>query len=338
MNFQIFRSTFNPYHEIGRFKRNWRKLIAYDFKVKYLLYRLKWNLISHFPVKLAVPIHVDIELASACNLKCIMCPHGDSTYDNDSGIMEDSLARKLIQDCIENGVTSIKLSGRGEALLHRNLVEYVKMAKQGGILDVMFNTNALLLKPSLSKALIEADLDLIIISIDGATKETYESIRRGSDFDIVVKNVKNLLKLKKELGGSKPMVRLQFVKMKDNINEFESFIQSWQDDVDVLVGIDYSNRVKQKDKSVKQQTKTGRSYCPHPFRRLSINYKGEALMCCVDWDSKYKVGDMNTESIKDVWEGRLMEYGRTCIKKLEHHKINSCRTCFSPISYKFKSK
>jgi MoaA/NifB/PqqE/SkfB family radical SAM enzyme len=338
MNFGIFKSSFNPYHEIGWFKRNWRKLLSYNFSLKYLTYRLKWNLIGRYPIPLSSPIHVDIETASACNLKCIMCPHGDKNYEHDNGIMKDSLARKLIQDCIDSAVISIKFSGRGEALLHKNMVEYVEMAKEGGVLDVMFNTNALLLTPTISKGLIKAGLDLIIISIDGTTKEIYEKIRKGSDFDTVVNNVENLIQMKRDLGVSKPMIRLQFVKMEDNIHEFDDFIKKWQAKVDVIVGIDYSNRVNQKDKSIQKRVATGRTYCPHPFRRLAINYKGDALMCCVDWDSRYKVGDMNQQSIKEVWSSQPIQYGRECIRKLDHKKIVSCRTCFSPISYKYENQ
>lgn len=333
--FNFFKSSFNPYKEIGSLKKNLKKIAIYKYNPRFLLYRLKWHLLGGVPFKTRSPIHVDIETASACNLKCVMCPHGAEGYKQNIGIMKDGVARKIIKDCIASGVTSIKFSGRGEATLHKNLVDYVEMAKAGGILDVMFNTNALLLTPEKSKALVDAGIDLIIISIDGTTKETYENIRKGSNFETVVNNVKSLLEYRKMKRKRQPMVRLQFVKMDENIHEFDSFVSYWQDKVDVLVGIDYSNRIKQKDKSVQKRKKAGRAYCPHPFRRLSINYRGDALMCCVDWDSKYKVGDMTTQTLDQVWNGERFGYGRKCIKALEHHKILSCKNCFSPISYEW---
>lgn len=327
----------SPYHEIGFTKSTISKIKSYGLDYRYILYRAKWNLLGKRPFATAAPIHVDIETASSCNLKCTMCPHGKEGYDMEKGIMKDELARKIIKDCIDSGVTSIKLSGRGEALLNKHLVDYVHMAKQGGILDVMFNTNALLLTEEKSRALVDAGLDLLIISIDGSTKDTYNAIRIGSDYDTVIANLNHILDYKKSKSTNKPMIRLQFVKMEENIHEFEEFNRMWKDKVDVIVGLDFSDRTDGGDKSAMKRVKTGRAYCPHPFRRLTINSSGKALMCCVDWDNKYPVGDMNTDTIKDVWHGKRIQTGRTCIKNLEHNKIPSCRDCFSPISYTWKT-
>jgi len=325
----------SAYHELNFMRSTWNKFKVVGFSPRYFSYRLKWNLLGKYSLQTKIPTHVDIELSSFCNLKCVMCPHGDEDNDIQKGLIDYDLARKVIKECAEFGVSSLKFSGRGEMLMHPRFPELVEYAKSLGILDVMFNTNALLLTPEVTKRVVDCGVDLIIISIDGATKETYEQIRVDGNYDILVTNLDYLLDYREKKGGNKPMVRLQFVKMKENIHEFEMFQQLWKDKVDVLVGLDYSNRSEQTDKSVVGRKTIGRDYCPHPWRRLTIASSGKALMCCVDWDIKYPVGDVNKENIYDIWNGKKIKYGRKCIKNLEHHKIPSCRDCFAPVSYKW---
>jgi len=319
------RNTLNKMRVIGL---NW----------DYFLYRTKWNLLGKYPFSTRVPIHVDIELSSYCNLKCTMCPHGDKNIELEQGFIDTVLAKKIIDECGRYGVASLKFSGRGEAMLHPDFVDLIKHAKAAGLLDIMFNTNGLNLTEEIARELVNSQIDLIIISIDGASKETYEKIRVGGDFETLVNNINYLVNYRKKIKARKPMIRLQFVKMQENMHEFEAYQKMWRDTVDVLVGLDYSNRVGDEDKSTLERTKIGRAYCPHPWRRLTVTSRGKALMCCVDWDSKYVVGDCSNATIKEIWHGKAIQHGRACIKKLQHENIPSCKDCFAPISYKWKDR
>ena len=327
----------DAYHELSFLRSTWNKFRVVGINPRYLNYRLKWNLLGKYPLKTRVPIHVDIELSSFCNIKCIMCPQGKEDYEViKRGLMDFELARKVIQECAEFGVTSLKFSGRGEAMLHPKFEYLIKYAKSLGILDVMFNTNGLMLNEEMIRNVVDAGVDLTIISIDGATKETYEKIRIGGDFNTLKNNIEYIVNYRKEAKCVKPIIRLQFVKMKENIHEFKKFQDMWGKKVDVLVGLDYSNRIGQKSRSIESRLQIGRAYCPHPWRRLTVTSSGMALMCCVDWDIKYSVGDCSKQSIYEIWNSDKMEYGRKCIKNLEHHKIPSCRDCPAPVSYKWR--
>ena len=328
-------SSGNPYNEINFLRSSWKKIKSRGIDPRYYTYRLKWNFLGIYPMKTKVPTHVDIELSSACNLKCVMCPHGVDGYGLQKGFMDFDLAQKVISECVSFGITSIKFSGRGEQLLHPKFTDLVKYAKSSGILDVMFNTNGLLLTKDKIKSVVRSGVDLIIISIDGATKETYEKIRVSGNYDKLVHNINALIDYRSNEKSSKPMIRLQFVKMKENLHEFEEFQRMWKNKVDVLVGLDYSNRSAQNDKSVKNKKAICRAYCPHPWRRLTVTSSGKVLMCCADWDIKYAVGDSRTENIYEIWNGKKIMYGRKCIANLEHDKIPSCKDCFAPISYKW---
>ena len=120
----------------------------------------------------------------------------------------------------------------------------------------------------LEQGTLNAGIDLIIISIDGNTKETYEKIRIGGDFEKLEQNIEYLLHYRNEKKYSRPLVRLQYVKMKENIQEFEEFKARWSDKADVLVGLDYSKRVEQESKALIDKKAQGRAYCAEPWRRL----------------------------------------------------------------------
>ena len=106
--------------------------------------------------------------------------------------MDLSLCKDIISEASSKGIFAVKFNLRGEPLLNKDLSKMVKFAKDKGIIDVFFNTNALLLNEGLSYQLIEAGLDRIIISFEGFDKTTYESYRRGSNFGRLGGNCQSL--------------------------------------------------------------------------------------------------------------------------------------------------
>ena len=120
-------------------------------------------------------------------------------------------------------VNSVYLSGWGEPLLHKRLVDMVKVAKEAGCY-VGFTTNGTLLTYEISKKLVDLNLDLIEISLDGATPQTYEEIRKGAKFKNVIDNISTLISLKHKVRKAKPKVMLSFLMMKKNINELSLIV------------------------------------------------------------------------------------------------------------------
>ena len=326
------------YLEQNLLRSNINKFRSIGINYTYLKYRAKWKLATRWPIYFKSPIHADIELSSNCNMKCIMCPHGieSSSKEFIQEIMDFDVAKKIINECAELGVSSIKFSGRGEAMMHPNIAELVKLAKSLGIIEVMINTNGLLLKNNRTESLLDAGTDLIIISIDGSTKDTYEKIRIKGNYDVVTKNVDNLIKLKKHKKLKKPLIRLQFTIMKENVDEFAEFKKQWEDKVDILVGLNYNQRGDQESKAVDNPIVTGRAYCSEPWRRMTFTSTGSVQMCCADWYNKSPVGDITKQSVSDIWNGNLLNKYKKYIENLQHDKIIACKECFVPDTYTYK--
>jgi radical SAM protein with 4Fe4S-binding SPASM domain len=122
--------------------------------------------------------------------------------------------------------------GLGEPLLHPDLVAMVAAARARGI-RVGFNTNGTLLTTAKAEALVDAGLDWLHVSVDGATAETFEHIRDGARFGQVVRNLRRLVEVRRQRGGTRPTIQLNTVLMRANVGELPDLVRLAAD-----VGVD----------------------------------------------------------------------------------------------------
>ncbi|UCD03765.1 MAG: radical SAM protein [Candidatus Woesearchaeota archaeon] len=301
--------------------------------LNYRKYRLKWIYAPKLKLVTKFPLHLDIEASSGCNLRCIMC--FNAVKRTPPGLISWNLYKKIIDEGSKNNLCSIKLNWRGEPLLHPKIVEMVDYAKKKGIIDVQFNTNGQLLDKEKADGLIEAGLDRIIFSIDGASKDVYERIRVGGSYDKLTENVEYFLKRKKELNAVKPFVRVQMVKLKQNEHEINKFVDFWEPKVDEVF-VNPEIHYKENKPYVEGSTIVGRKACSMLWQRLVISYDGKVMMCCGDWKMKSILGDVNKETIHNIWNGKKLNAIRKHHKNLNHHLIPACKDCLELESYKLK--
>lgn len=291
----------------------------------YKEYRRKWEENPKNFIVDDFPIHIDLEMNTDCNLRCFMCFQSFDTPKKQ--VMEFDLIKKIIDEGSEKGGLSIKTQYRGEPLLYKNLPEVVKYAKSKGYIEVMFNTNAILLSEDISLALIEAGIDKIICSIDGYTKEIYEEIRVGGNFEVILKNIKYLIKLKKKLGSQKPIVRVQMVDTPKNHHQIEGYIEFWKNIVDEVAIEDMLDwKADAEDYSPLEDWA-----CAQLWQRLVVLADGDVLPCCrgiQGGNEKLVVlGNAYNESIENLWKGKRITELRSLHMQGLSHKIRMCRLC-----------
>lgn len=292
------------------------------FGKKYEEYRRKWFEYPQKKILSEFPLHLDVESTNACNLRCVMCAR--NFMSEKIGHMSWGLFKKVIDEGAKYNLPSIKLNLRGEPLLHPKLPKMVKYAKDKGILEVQFNTNGLLLTERKSRELITAGLDRIIFSLDGATKETYEKIRTGSNFETVVNNVKTFIKSRNSCGLKKPCVRIQMVKMRENENEVEQFIKMW---INVASRVAISTKREPHEKGAKSTSQLEHFPCHQIWQRMAIWWSGEVTMCCGDWHGEYILGDAKKSSLYELWHGEKLNWIREAHAKGRFNEIPVCARC-----------
>jgi len=268
--------------------------------LSFLLYRLKWNLYPRFHYVSSFPLHIDIEVTNKCNLRCTMCVQQSEEGRKNQGEIDFDMVCRILES-IGGRVYSLKFNWRGEPLLYRRLPELIAKAKDSGISEIQINTNGLLLTKKLSRNLIEAGLDRIIFSIDGHSPETYEKIRVGGSYRVLLDNVHGFLKERKLQNTSFPIVRVQMCVGEDNIQEKENFIKHWLSfgtQVGIIGKQDRTHRVDLESCKIKKVV------CKQPWQRLTISWDGRVFSCCGDHWEKSPLWKITTEmSVQEIRDG-----------------------------------
>jgi MoaA/NifB/PqqE/SkfB family radical SAM enzyme len=119
---------------------------------------------------------------------------------------------------------NVYLSGWGEPLLNPFFVEMIQRAKKAGC-SVGFTTNGELLEAPVGEKLIDLQTDVVSFSLAGATGKTHESLRRGSSFKNLTKNIRTITRLKKTWRSDKPKIILLFMMTQKNMHELSRSIE-----------------------------------------------------------------------------------------------------------------
>ena len=318
--FDNFFSIERDYFTVGGFKKDWNFFVKKSNIFSHLIDRIKFQYYPKFLISASFPTHLEVEAASKCQMRCPMCY---TTYmkDHFKGIMKMDLYKKIIDEAAANNAYSIKLSWRGEPLLNPNLVEMIKYAKKKGIKDVAFLTNAELLTEKKSEELIESGLDWISISADG-TDEIYNKIRFPAKFKETINKIKYLKKLRTDRKQVKPLIRVQSI-LTAVENNSSKFYKSWEGIADKINVI--ADHIRDYEMDTKKIEYNQFFLCPKPFQRITIGHDGRVHQCINDYDGRNILGDINKQTIKEVWDGEISKKLRDSFKK--HTFLNENAPC-----------
>jgi radical SAM protein with 4Fe4S-binding SPASM domain len=287
----------------------------------HLVDRVKWHVYPRLYIKPKFPTHLEVEVSSACNLRCPFCK---STEMRNAGIkfgknMDWELYKKIIDECTKSSVYSIKLSWRGEPLVHPKISSMVWYAKDKGIKDVAFLTNGTNLNPYTNLELVNAGLDWI--SFDGF-KEDYERIRHPANFEQVIENIKDLRNCREYFSCKKPQIRIQSIQSVIKGREKE-FLRLWDGIADKVYFIpDQVRTLEEKD-----YNQDPNYICPNPWQRMVIAADGTVPQCITDYSCGNILGDVNRQTISEIWHGASFELFRKQMKEGRRLKRKPCRIC-----------
>lgn len=250
------------------------------------------------------PVNMIIETTSFCNLKCSMC--AQPSMLRPKGNMEFRTFKKIADEVAEiRPETILWLDLFGEPLINvDNLISMIRYAKAIGLKDVRLSTNGLLLTKRVSELLVVSGLDYIAISVDAHSSRTYEKIRVGGDFRTLMHNIIQILHDRNRVESPLKIVT-QFIVMEENEAEVDSFKKYWLDQgavVRIRPKMSWRNTVKADNLNL---TSKDRYPCPWLMREMPIHWTGKVAQCSFDYEGEYSPGDVNKQSIKEIWEETL---------------------------------
>jgi radical SAM protein with 4Fe4S-binding SPASM domain len=256
-----------------------------------------------------------------------MCPNKDLPK-REKGFMTLDLFRGII-DQAKDFAFDINLAHRGESLLHPRIVEAVRIAKQSGLLTRL-HTNGSLLTRDLSKGLIEAGLDHISFSFDGLTRETYQRIRKGGDFDRTLSRILEFLEVKRELGSRRPVTAVEVINF-ENVAGFElnrsreAFRRRFKSlPLDSFVVKQMHNWAGEIEAARESRSYTA---CPFPWNAMVISWDGTVTPCTQDFFNRMPVGNAGDTSLEEIWNGEKMTDLRRRLADGDLERLPVCREC-----------
>lgn len=303
-------------------------------------YRRMWEATARMEFVPEYPIHIDFELNYTCNIRCPMCPHSMPEFKAlagyDNFVMPAAVFKDVIREGGPLGLRSLRLNLLGEPLLRKDLADLIAFARAQGIVDVMINTNGVLLSVETSERLIEAGLTRLMVSLDAMSKEVHDRVRAGSDLDLVISNVFRFLDVRRRKGRRLPLLRVSFVRLKWNQHELGAFIDYWKKHADYLSiqgCIDYTTLLSDG---------TGNDYflsdqeleefkCPQPFQRAAIYVNGDVAPCCsgAEFFRSRPIGNVSRQSLYKLWQSHVVKELRELHARGDWRRSDVCVRCVS---------
>ena len=168
-----------------------------------------------------LPVCVYLETTNRCNLLCTTCPRTYAELEPPAD-MSWPLFTSIVDQIpdLERAV----LHGVGEPMLVKNLPKMVRYLKDRGTY-VLFNTNGTVLNERNGRALIEAGLDELRVSLDAANAKSFLAVRGKDYFGRILKNVRAFRALQEREGHARPRVSAWLTGLRETVAELPAFVQ-----------------------------------------------------------------------------------------------------------------
>jgi len=269
---------------------------------------------------------VRYEVTDHCNASCIMCPRDKHEHAREHGIMDQAAYERSIDEVVALGAQKVVLTGFGEPMLDKRLELKIAYAKSKG-LSTYIISNGSILNSKRARTILEAGLDEIRVSFYGMQPSTYNAVMQGLDFDKTMKGMTEFLRLRDEL-GAKTKVQVSYLEMEENKIDSGRFQEYWEPLVDAIEiwrphnfgdGRDYRERIEQ----VEVKTSCGRP----ENGPLQIQWNGEVIPCCYDYNNQIILGNAFTQPVLDILNGPKYRLLRWAHRNKQFNAFPYCDQC-----------
>lgn len=295
---------------------------------EYLLRRISPG--ERYEDLLSFPRYLEIETVNVCNARCPMCTIED--WERGSKPMTDALFKKVADEVIAHApeVKRVSLYRDGEPLIDRKLPGRVATLKDGGIQNVAISTNVSLLNEERSRALLEAGLDIVIMSIDSLQKDVFEQIRVRLNFEQVLENALRFIELRNQI-RPETTVWVRMIRQQSNFGEWPDYQRYWSSRLSAHDRV-YYHHIFNWGGQLKGFQSIAPSYepalpCVALWSLLVVFCNGDVPLCNVDYNNKYPLGNVATRSIAELWRSKLANERRELHLSGQKGCINLCADC-----------
>jgi len=271
------------------------------------------------------PWHIELEITNKCMLACPMCPH--HIMKRKQGFMSFETLEKVITESRGKSRTCY-LHMIGEPLLHNELIPFINYVSAAGI-RTSISTNAMLLDEKMCNALFSSRLNELTLALDSLEKPVFETLRKGANFERVMGNINRCLAIRRKT-KTKTQLELQVIVMKENVEEVPLFKQMYEPQmkgIGKLLIKGYSTFAGYVPDKSPTKTPPRRNTCGKLWNSTAIQWNGDVVICCRDFEGFTKVGNIMESSLSEIWKNDLYQKHRLALKKKDFTKLDFCKEC-----------
>ena len=275
----------------------------------------------------AFPQRLTLEITNHCNYRCVMCP-SHLEPDAKKGFMTKRLFRNLVDQAAERLPVTLVPFFRGEPLMHPEAADFLNYAKQKGLGPIQLANNGSLMDRQTAARLLDAGVDFISFSLDTIEPDEYLAMRRGEPLAKVMENIMGLLDLRDQ-GNYPTQIQVSATRTEINQKSIDKFIAHWRNIADrTRIYYEHSKDGHLGSLDCPEVPESiPRKPCQKLYTDLVVYWNGQAAFCNHDWQRGDDLGDLNKQSIEDLWLGERYEKMRTAHNRPETITDSTCLYC-----------
>jgi MoaA/NifB/PqqE/SkfB family radical SAM enzyme len=277
-------------------------------------------------------------MEKTCMFSCTMCPyHEQDVRDlyNVKSEMSFETLKNLVAGVPNRSDITFDMSNIGETLEFKPLPEFIAyMKKERPLVQTIVSTNIVMMNEALFRALAKAGLDHIQLSLYAQNAHDHHAITGSRSFERCCENIRTAARVKKELGLTKPLLKVFMMEAMETRHHVEEFVQYWSPYVDeafarpiynvareikgltpVFGGADFANRYP----------------CVTPWYSVAVRSNGDVLGCYIfHWDGESKdivLGNVNEKPLGEIFRGETFQHLRRAHLEQKLADYKACQTC-----------
>ncbi|MEW5947283.1 MAG: radical SAM protein [bacterium] len=280
----------------------------------------------------AFPPMTHVVVTNACNLECTHCAYGEIKNRDDyrPAYLDWGLFARIADEIAAHPGAILRFTCDGEPMLHPRFFEMAEYAKKKNLRPTVLNTNGTLLDDGRIERLMDTGIDVVEVSLNSFSPETYRALRPGrgdGEYEEIVRRV-NALVERRDRTKSRTKIMVSMIVLPETEKEAEPFERYWRERVDrviIRVFTNFGGLVK--GKSERGDTAKRRP-CLVPWRRTTVTSDGRIRYCFNDWCSQSVLFDMNDgTTLEEAWRSGQMEKLRRDHLELNFRDWPYCGRC-----------
>lgn len=274
---------------------------------------------------MSMPSFTQIEVTSRCTNSCPICPRYSPLNRADADMSMD-LFREIVRQMEQYKFPLSWIHNYGEPLLHPELEKMLGILEASSLSGYGLGTNGVLLNDERARMLSRHTLN-VIVAVDSHRPDIYARLRGKKQHDLVVENTKRFIDISR---GGKVRISIQgMMTGEDETGTQAGLVAMFGFHPHVSYIWKRFNPLKNAAYMYPHTRKPVGTQCRQPYQTLIVNVNGVCTACCLDHDLIQPIGDVNAETLLDIWNG---EKRRLLIERLcagDWGRLPGCAGCMN---------